>query len=237
MSLVSVLVVTLNRRDLAIKTVKPALDTAGVDYELLSVDNGSTDGVQDYIAGLNPVYHRFNETNEGYAPALNQMLLRAKGDYFCVLDPDFAVPDGWLKKLVEVNQAIPNSGTSSIWSVLGHYDPRVVNGYTIEVGPKVFGIKFFNRKVLDTFGGFCEEYAPYGPEDSDYMERINVHPDGYINYYLGGMTAQHLGDDAGSDNAYRKMKWDSLALAHPKFVANLARIASGEYYLPLPSIR
>lgn len=236
-SLVSIMVVTMDRHELASRCVPGALANCGHAHEFLACDNGSRDRrVVDLIAGLKPVYHRLNETNEGYAPMLNQMILRAKGEFLCVIDPDIELPAHWLAKLVEANRAIPESGLASIHCVLCFWPPRAINGIIVHPGDEVFGVKFFHRRLLDKVGWFCEDYVPYGVEDADY--NLRCRETGLLNYYVDGMSANHLGGDCGDGGPYRRMKDESLKRVGPIFWANRDRYrTTGNYYVGPPEMR
>jgi len=58
-----------------------------VDFELIVVDNGSTDGTWDYLK-TKPVRVISNEVNVGIGPALNQGLAVAEGDYLAFVCND-----------------------------------------------------------------------------------------------------------------------------------------------------
>jgi GT2 family glycosyltransferase len=236
--MVSILVVTLNRESLTRKCLSDALAKADYPYELLSVDNGSTDGVADFINALSPAFHRRNTENEGYAPCLNQMLLRASGDMFCVLDPDLIMPQAWLRKLVEVNEAVPNSGVSGFVTVFDPYvSATVINQKEIFPQPEVFGPKFFNRVVLEKVGYYSDEFTPYGCEDADMNYRVSQ--SGFMNYYLGGGDrVLHAGDDCGDVTPYRAGKWE--ALKQTGLVLSRRREyqdRTKDFYEPAPKVR
>jgi len=74
-------------------------------WELIVVDNGSTDGTGTYLAGVQdvapvPVTVMHNERNAGFPAAINQGLKAARGDYLVLLNNDAVVTDGWLSQLV-----------------------------------------------------------------------------------------------------------------------------------------
>lgn len=235
MGLVSVCVVTMDRFELLQSCVGENLSIAGYPFELLCVDNGSKDyRVREYIADLLPVYHRLNPDNQGYAPMLNQMMLRANGNYICIMDPDLQLPGAWLRKLVEANKAIPESGVSGFHCV-GELSPRT-NLYhrDIHIQREVFGVKFFHKKLLETVGYFCEEFTPYGCEDADLYVRIQ-RIGGMKNYYLTE-KAVHVGDDCGEKNEYREMKWASLRRASETLGRRVQYYdETGKYYIAPPS--
>ena len=74
-------------------------------WELIVVDNGSTDGTGDYLAGLQdaspvPVTVIANGTNRGFPAAINQGLHEARGEYLVLLNNDVVVTDDWLEQLM-----------------------------------------------------------------------------------------------------------------------------------------
>ena len=74
-------------------------------FELIVVDNGSTDGTGTYLAGIAdaapvPVTVIANATNQGFPAAINQGLRAARGMYLVLLNNDVVVTDGWLEQLV-----------------------------------------------------------------------------------------------------------------------------------------
>ena len=73
-------------------------------WELIVIDNGSSDGTATYLAGVQdvapvPVMVISNSNNLGFPAAINQGLRAARGDYL-LLNNDAVVTDGWLSQLV-----------------------------------------------------------------------------------------------------------------------------------------
>jgi GT2 family glycosyltransferase len=231
MPLTSICTVTLNRFDLAVQCLVPALQDAGSVTEFLSWDNGSTDErVLPFLSSLNPVWSHSSPVNIGYAKAVNQMLLRAHGKYVCILDPDIQLPKDWLHRLVTAAEAIPDGGVSGIHCVEALPPVSVVNGQSVHVGD-VFGVKFFRRELLEKVGYLCEDYGLYGLEDRDHLNRVSAM--GFRSYYVAGLKSVHAGDDCSDKGEYRMGKWAALKLAFPIMQANLARYAeTGNFYVP-----
>ena len=73
------------------------------NYELIVVDNASTDGTVEElhdIAGMVPhVKVILNDANRGFGPGNNQGLTAATGDILVLLNNDTIVPRGWLTRL------------------------------------------------------------------------------------------------------------------------------------------
>ncbi len=76
-------------------------ETKDVSYEVIAVDNASSDGSADMIAAhpVRPVLIRLNE-NIGFARANNLAARRARGRYILLLNPDTIVLDRAIDKLV-----------------------------------------------------------------------------------------------------------------------------------------
>jgi glycosyltransferase involved in cell wall biosynthesis len=91
-------------------------------WELIVVDNGSTDGTKNYLAGVQdmatvPVTVVTNVRNLGFPAAINQGLKVASGEYLVLLNNDAVVTDGWLDQLI----ALANAKTDVVEA--GHITP------------------------------------------------------------------------------------------------------------------
>ncbi len=74
-------------------------------WELIAVDNGSTDGTAAYLSEVRdvtpvPVTIISNPENIGFPVAINQGLKAARGEYLVLLNNDVVVTDGWLSQLI-----------------------------------------------------------------------------------------------------------------------------------------
>ena len=79
-------------------------------WELIVVDNGSTDGTGTYLAGVRdmstvPVTVVSNAVNLGFPAAINQGLRLARGEFLVMLNNDVVVTDGWLDQLLALVKA------------------------------------------------------------------------------------------------------------------------------------
>lgn len=101
MSLVSVIVPTYNRRETIQAAIASVQRQTFTDWELIVVDDGSTDGTADLIEGSDPRLVLIRQKNQGVNAARNTGMLRARGRYIAFLDSD----DEWLPHHLELSVA------------------------------------------------------------------------------------------------------------------------------------
>ena len=82
------------------------------DYEIIVVDNGSTDGSRGYLKDVikrqKNIKIILNEKNRNFGPANNQGLAIAEGEYFILLNSDTVVTPGWAESMKHVVESKPN---------------------------------------------------------------------------------------------------------------------------------
>ena len=116
--LTSIIVPCWNERAYTRQCVAALKSHTRPPWELILIDNGSTDGTGTYLAGARdlaavPVTVVFNAQNLGFPAAINQGLRLARGEYFVLLNNDVVVTDGWLDQLIALANARPGGGHGS----------------------------------------------------------------------------------------------------------------------------
>lgn len=102
--LVSIITPTYNRADFIEQAVDSVLAQTYTNFELLIVDDGSTDNTRELLEpALDDSRVRyFHQENQGQSVARNLALSEAKGDFVCFLDSDNYWPVDKLEKQVEL---------------------------------------------------------------------------------------------------------------------------------------
>jgi len=124
----SVAIVTFNGRELALATLRSALENAGpIAVEWFVADNGSSDGTPDAIAREMPDVTVFRGENRGFAHGNNVVLNHARGRYVLLLNPDVEIERGTLAELVAALDERPEVGAASVIhrGTAGHVLPSI----------------------------------------------------------------------------------------------------------------
>jgi len=187
---VSFIIVFFNKAHLSILSIESLLQFADDSYELIVVDNASTDetaALLDRIHGAKIVH---NSANAGFGAACMQGADIAVGEYLCFLNNDALLTQGALSavlrnfdrdgvgavggKILLANGRLQEAG-SIIWrdgSALGYGrgdDPDLPQ-YNFRRPVDYCSAVFLTtpKKLFHDLGGFSSEFAPAYYEDTDY---------------------------------------------------------------------
>lgn len=109
------IVVTHNRRQLALQTLRTAREASGgLHVEWIVVDSGSTDGTPQALLESFPPARVILERNIGFAAASNVGLKRASGRWLLLLNPDVEIVSGTFAHLLAALDAQPRIGAASV---------------------------------------------------------------------------------------------------------------------------
>lgn len=108
----TIIVVSYNTREITLECLRSVrAETHDLDYEILVVDNASSDGSAEAIRAEFPdLSLDALDTNLGFAAANNHAAWRAQGEYLLLLNPDTVVLDGAIQKLFRFAQHYPERG-------------------------------------------------------------------------------------------------------------------------------
>lgn len=111
----SVIVVTHNRAELALLTLRSAhAAIEDLDVQWIIVDSGSSDGTPETIEAAYPSITVLREQNIGFAAANNRGLPLARGRYVLLLNPDVETVSGTFDELLKRLDARPQVGMASV---------------------------------------------------------------------------------------------------------------------------
>jgi GT2 family glycosyltransferase len=168
------------------------------DYELVFVDNGSTDETRQYLEQLKSSRKNikliFNDSNLGFAKANNQGMRIAEGDYILLLNNDVILTEGWLERLICCAENDPAVGVvgpctnkavgQQVVALNVEYEPRDIAraaslqlmknaGNWSEVHRIIGFCMLIKRAVIEKAGMLDERFGPGGFEDYDFCLRVN----------------------------------------------------------------
>ena len=188
---VSVVVVNWNRRDLLAACLESLRAQTWQDFEIIVVDNGSSDGSADWVAREWPgaVLIR-NPDNRGFCGANNQGIRLARAPWVALLNNDAEAEPRWLEALLEAGEQSPDIGMVAC-KIVSHDDPRVIDkvGHLIypdgqnrgrgsgaidrgqfdrveEVAWPDGAAAIYRKAMLDEIGLFDEDFFAYA-DDAD----------------------------------------------------------------------
>lgn len=181
---VSVIIPTFNRAQFISRAIQSVLKQTFRDFELIIIDDGSTDNTREIIELNNYRIRYYFQENKGVSSARNLGIQVANGEYIAFLDSD----DSWRKfkltlqmAFLEQNPDYKICHTNEIWYRNGKHlnqkkKHRKFSGWILEqllplciVSPSSVVI---HREVFDKIGLF-DETLPVC-EDYDLWLRIGV---------------------------------------------------------------
>lgn len=193
---VSVVIPTWNRCDLLLECLASLDRQSFRDFEVVVVDDGSTDGTSETLHRDRPaVVVVTRERNGGFAEAINAGIALATGEFFFLLNNDMTLEPDCLEKLLCATEQSHSDMTAPmvlwrdnpgvIYSIgdgllrsfrpesIGFRAPRAEFEPPIEVFGVSAGAALFRRAVFDTVGLFDERFVAYF-EDSDLCFRARL---------------------------------------------------------------
>lgn len=242
----TLMMVTYNRLDLTKRTINCLWNTGRL-FNLVVVDNGSTDGTPEYLVNLKleaeaevnndhdclAPYPTISHVelillpeNKGIAVGRNLALKKAdelKTQWYCTIDNDVECPEGWLEECVKILKANKTFGALGVNMEERPYPLITKSGYTFQEKPRGnlgTACMVFRKQLHQMIGFFTTEYGLYGEEDSDFGMRSQVA--GFKLGYIERMGT-HLGADESEKNSYREFKTKQHADNLSLFKQNCAK--------------
>lgn len=151
----SVILPTFNRARLLPRAVRSVLSQEHRDFELLIVDDGSTDETSEALAAFgDPRIHRLRQKNRGVSAARNLGLRHARGNAVIFLDSDDEASPDWLATFGEL-LADPRVGIATSGARVIVHGPNGAELAREVVVPRVLGPLYGQRKFSYTAGALA----------------------------------------------------------------------------------
>lgn len=189
----SIILVTynqLNYTQICIESIRKF--TKEGTYEIIVVDNASSDDTLKWLNKQQDIKVIANEKNKGFPVACNQAINVAIGENILLLNNDTIVTPKWLKNLndalysekdIAVVGAISNSCSNNQQIMVNYYNIAEMinfaetlnnnNENIIEYRPRLIGFCYMIKKdVLEQVGLLDERFSPGNFEDDDLSFRI-----------------------------------------------------------------
>ncbi len=223
------------------EAVQSVLDQTFTDFELLLVDDASTDGTVAVVERLGDERIRIlrNERNLGQVPSLNRGLREARGEYVARLDADDACLPTRLARQVEILDSEPRVGLVGTWMdavddrgrLLGRLQKTLDDYVDFVYHTLIMRVyvshpsAMYRREPVVRLGGYDESTGP--AEDKDLWRKLalerfeaRIVPEALVRYRLHDLQLSHVRADyqqqvdaASQDRFLRELAPDANAPA------------------------
>lgn len=209
----SIVVLTFNKLDYTKQCIESIRKYTNKDsYELIVVDNNSSDGTKEWLSSQKDIIFINNDKNLGFPKGCNQGIEVAKGDSILLLNNDTVVTTNWLENLnaclyssEKIGAVGPVTNSSAYYQAIDtnynsmekmqdfakEFNKLDKNKY--EERLKLIGFcMLIKREVIEKIGLLDEMFTPGNYEDDDYSVRIRragyklvLCNDTFIHHYGG----------------------------------------------------
>lgn len=211
---VSIIIVNYNTLQLTQNCIESIVEkTTGIEYEIIVVDNASTDGSREMLSQDSRIKYIYSDCNGGFGYGNNRGMEIAQGKYFLLLNSDTLLVNNAVKEFYSYAESHPPKtvygcyleGEDGSYCGSFHFFPaftisqffhRMIHkqNYTPDYTNKevecICGADmFFPRTGYETVGGFNERIFLYG-EEGELQYRLKKA--GYSCFIINTPRIQHL---------------------------------------------
>lgn len=235
----SIVIVTHNQLNYTRQCLESLRFRTDEPFELIAVDNGSTDGTVDYFRAQPNVKLIANPDNRGFPAAVNQGMRLATGCQVLLLNNDTILTTGWLRRMLDtlhsdakIGLVGPVSNSVSGPQQIDCNYPNLASldgfawdwarqhaGERVDLDRLVGFCLLIRRTVIDEIGFLDERFGMGNFEDDDYCSRVQragyrtvVAMDSFVHHF-GSRTFAASGVDFASllkENERKyREKWDA----------------------------
>lgn len=217
----SIIIPSYNQREMLIECLDSIEAFTPQPFELIVVDDASTDGTAEAVKQRRNVRLAVHESNRGFAGAVNTGLMMAKGNTILLLNNDVLVAENWLGNMLSCLNSAP--GIGAVGPVTNYIGGEQQVGVPYDAGDREGMWRFaaahnvscqarwrqterlvgfcllLNRETVQQTGYFDEGYRIGNYEDDDYIVRLRLQGlklmiagDAFI-HHKGSVTMKGLG--------------------------------------------
>jgi len=256
---VSIVIPAFNKAEFSaacLKSITERIGTDGPSFEVVLVDNGSSDDTP-VLKSIDNIVYVHNKENLGFVGGCNSGFAKAKGEYVIFLNNDAEITEGWLSSLYNTIVNDPSIGIAGSKIIYP-------NGVLQEAGGIIFkdasGLNYgkfddadsyqynyvrdvdycsgasiiIKRTLMEKFGGFDKLYQPAYYEDTDLSFKVRkeglravYQPKSVIYHIEGGTAGTNTNSGFKKFQAINKEKF----LKRWKKVLESSHVAEQDYYL------
>lgn len=180
-----------------------SLRKSSISLQTFVVDNGSTDGTQDFIKEKFPEVNLIENTeNLGFGKANNigiETAYKNGADFFYLMNQDAWIYEDSVQKLLDVYESYPDKKEIGILSpmhldgtekkldifldkyIAQNFETRMISDFYFNTPQSSYEISFINaahwfipKNTIQKVGGFNPYFFHYG-EDQEYANRLKYH--------------------------------------------------------------
>lgn len=232
---VSVIIPVYNQLEYTVTAIE-SIDKTLENKRIIVINNNSDSETTEYLNKQNNIELINNPENLGFPKAVNQGIIRAGSDFVIIANSDIILPEGSLKRMIQVAKSAPEIGIVSGMSNyasgpqldqdanytsiddMHEYAKKVrrENAGQIFVFPRViFLCTLIKRQVIDKIGGLDERFSPGNFEDDDYC--LRSHLAGFKTVIAKDVFIHHFGSKSFAAEGRGKLK-NLLEVNRAKFV-------------------
>jgi GT2 family glycosyltransferase len=193
--LTTIIILTFNGLSFTKQCISGILQNTKGNFELIFIDNGSTDGSVEFLTSVPNAKVVKNSKNRGFSGGCNQGISNALGENIVLLNNDTVVTEGWLERLLywlgsDANIGIVGPKSNFIasqqlilpvpYKTMAEMEKFAAEwakehnklGYEAD---QLSGMcMVFKKTLTDQIGGFDERYFPGYFEDTDFCIRAQI---------------------------------------------------------------
>jgi GT2 family glycosyltransferase len=207
---VSIVLAAFNALEYTRTCLESIIKYTSVPYELILVNNGSSDGTKEHFETIPGAHLIHNETNLGFSRGYNQGIKASSGKYVVLINNDCIVSSNWLENMLSCAASDPAIGLvgprgnringpqrlERQFNSMSEFH-RFARDFNRPDPQRWFEVKnivgfclLVKREVVEEIGHFDESYGLGTHEDRDYA--LRARQAGFKLYCAGDVIVYHF---------------------------------------------